>query len=410
MSDKSKISFAWHIARRYLFSRKSHNVINIISGISAAGVTVVTAALVCVLSVFNGFENLVGTLYSAFDPDLKILPVEGKNFDINTEKFKKLFQIPEIETVSEVVEDNALLRYGDKQMPATVKGVSDNFEQMTRIDSIMYDGKYQLFDGAFHRSVVGLGVAAMLGLNPNFFEPLRLYAPKREGRVNTLRPDQSVTDVLTFPAGIFSVQQVQYDDNYVITSIALARELFEMDSTTVSSIEIKLKPDKNIDKVKKQIQKITGQQFTVKNRIEQQESFFRILKIEKWIAALILVFILLIASFNIISSLSMLIIDKKEDIQTLKNLGADNSLIQRIFMFEGWLISIAGAVIGITVGTIFCLVQQHIGVIRMGEGYMVDSYPVILHFVDVVLVFFAVVVLGFLASYYPARYAGKAGK
>jgi ABC-type lipoprotein release transport system permease subunit len=360
--------------------------------------------------VFNGFENLVETLYSSFDPDLKILPIEGKNFDVDTESFKTVFRLSDIEAAVEVVEDNALLRYGDRQMPAVVKGVSDAFEAMTHIDSIMYDGKYQLFDGAFNRSVVGLGVASTLGLNPNFFEPLRFYAPKRKGRVNMLRPDQSITGVQTFPAGIFSVQQAQYDDNYVITSVALARELFGIDSTTVSGIEIKVKADKNVEKLKKQIQSIVGQRFVVKNRIEQQESFFRILKIEKWIASLILVFILLIASFNIISSLSMLIIDKTADIQTLKNLGADNALIQRIFLFEGWLISIVGALVGIGLGTVLSLVQQYFGIIRMGENYIVDAYPVIFHFVDVIWVFMAVSVLGFFAAYYPARYAGKAGK
>jgi ABC-type lipoprotein release transport system permease subunit len=352
----------------------------------------------------------VGTLYSSFDPDLKIQPVEGKFFDANTENFKKIYQLSEIEAFAEIVEDNALLRYGDRQMPATVKGVSESFEQMTRIDSIIYDGKYQVFDGAFNRSVVGLGVAATLGLNPNFFEPLRLYAPKREGRVNMLRPDLSITDVSTFPAGIFAVQQAQYDDNYVITAIALARELFEMDSTTVSGIEIKLKPNVNTENVKNKLQDVVGKQFTVKNRIEQQESFFRILKIEKWISWLILVFILLIASFNIISSLSMLIIDKKEDIQTLKNLGANNALIQKIFLFEGWLISIVGAIVGIVFGTVLCLLQQYVGIITMGEGYVVEAYPVIFHFTDVFLVFFAVITLGFFAAYYPARYAGKAGK
>lgn len=403
-------SFAFRVASRYLFSKKSHNAINIISGISSAGVAVGTMALVCVLSVFNGFESLVHSLYSAFDPDLKITLVQGKNFDVNTLEFNAIRQSPSVACFTEVVEENALLRYNERQMPATIKGVSEEFRQMTNIDSIIFDGIYQLHDGGFERSVVGYGVGLTLGLSPHFIEPLRIYAPKRTARINHLRPESSINEELTFVSGIFAVQQTQYDENYVLISIDQARRLFEYDSTTVSAIELKLNEDANLEKVKQQFRTELGDEFVVKDQFEQQADFYRILQIEKWVTFLILCFIVLIASFNIIGSLSMLIIDKKEDIITLKNLGANEKQIRHIFLYEGWFISLLGALIGIVVGTVLCLLQEHFGILKMGEGSVVDAYPVITQFSDVLLVLVAVTFLGFITAYYPARYAGKTAK
>jgi len=401
------LSFSFRIAKRYLFSKKSHNAINIISGISAAGVGVGAMALVCVLSVFNGFELLISDMFSSFDPDLKITLTQGKTFDVNSQEMNSVRKMKSVAYFTEIVEENALLRFKDKQMPATIKGVSDDFEKMTRIDSIMYDGKFILNDGAFERAVPGVGVAAILGLGAHFIDPLYIYAPKRTSKINLLRPENSFNQMGTFVSGIFSVKQLQYDDHFVIVSIKLARELFDYEKTKVSSIELKLANSVDHEVIQKQIQLMLGKEYKVKNRYEQQESFFKIMKIEKWFTYLILCFILLIASFNIIGSLSMLIIDKKGDIETLRNLGANNQLIKRIFLFEGWMISLVGAVSGIALGTFLCLLQQYFGILKLGSGYVVNAYPVQTNVMDLLLVFGTVLVMGFLAAYYPVRYIRK---
>ena len=398
------LSFSFRIARRYLFSKKSHNAINIISGISAGGVAVGTMALVCVLSVFNGFDSLISNMFSTFDPDLKITLTHGKTFDVNSVEFNQLRKDKSVAYFTEVIEENALLRFKNKQMPATVKGVGNDFEKMTRIDSIMYDGNFILYDGAFQRAVPGVGVAGILGLGAHFIDPLYIFAPKRTSKINLLRPENSFNQIGTFVSGIFSVKQSVYDDHYVLVSINVARDLFEYQKSTVSAVELKLAKGVDSDVFQAKVRKLLGKDYQIKNRYEQQESFFKIMKIEKWITYLILCFILLIASFNIIGSLSMLIIDKKADIETLRNLGADNELIKRIFLFEGWMISGVGALIGIGFGSILCLLQEYFGFLKLGTGYIVDAYPVVTNVMDMLLVFVTVLIMGFLAAYYPVRY------
>ena len=393
-----------------MFSKKSHNAINIISGISASGVAIGTMALVCVLSVFNGFESLISDMFSAFDPDLKITLSQGKTFDMNSPELGQVRKLKSVAYFTEVIEENVLLQFKDKQMPATLKGVSDDFQKMTRIDSIMYDGKFMFYDGAFQRAVPGVGVASILGLGAQFIDPLLIYAPRRSSKINLLRPENSFNKVSAFVSGVFAVQQLQYDDHYVLVSIDLARDLFEYEKTKVTAIELKLAGGADKDAVQSQIKNILGEKYQVKNRYEQQESFFKIMLIEKWITYLILCFILLIASFNIIGSLSMLIIDKKADIETLRNLGANNQLIKRIFLFEGWMISAVGALVGIGLGGILCLLQEHFGFLKLGNGYVVDAYPVVTDFMDMILVFVTVLVMGFLAAYYPVRYIQTKGK
>lgn len=405
-----QLSFALWIARRYLFSKKSHNAINIISGISATGVAIGTMALIVVLSVFNGFESLISDMFSAFDPDLKISLVQGKTFDIKTKEFDTLRKMKSVAVFTEVVEENALLRFNEKQMPATIKGVSSSFKDLTQIDSILYDGEFVLTDGVFDYAVPGIGVASTLGFGAKFIDPLYIYAPKRTSKINLLRPETSFNQSGTFVSGLFTVQQLQYDDQYVLVPIDLARKLFEYDDNTVSAIELKTAKTENIDITQKSIQKLLGSKFQVKNRYEQQESFFKIMKIEKWITFLILSFILLIASFNIIGSLSMLVIDKKADIETLKNLGANHQLIKMIFLLEGWLISLVGAVVGLVLGTGICLLQQHFGWIKLGTGYVVDAYPVVTNFTDILLVLLTVLVMGWFSAMYPARFINKAKK
>lgn len=398
------LSFSVRIARRYLFSKKSHNAINIISAISAIGVAIGTMALVVVLSVFNGFEGLISDMFSAFDPELRISLSQGKSFDLQQADVQKVKQLKEIAIFTEIVEENALLRFKDKQMPATVKGVSKNYAQLADIKKIISDGKFELYDGAFERIVTGVGVANTLGLSAHFIDPIFIYAPKRNSKINLLRPETSFNQTACFASGIFTTNQVQYDDKYVLVSLNQARQLFDYESTVVTAIELKLVSDSKIDIVKKEIETILGPNYQVKNRFEQQESFFKIMKIEKWITFLILSFILLIASFNIIGSLSMLIIDKKSDISTLESLGANKKLIRRIFLFEGWMISATGAILGIILGTAICLLQEFFGILKLGNGFVVDAYPISTNFMDIVLIFFTVLLMGFIAALYPVKY------
>ncbi|OIP82559.1 MAG: hypothetical protein AUK44_07455 [Porphyromonadaceae bacterium CG2_30_38_12] len=400
----SELSFTFSIARRYLFSKKSHNAINVISGISATGVAIGTLALVVVLSVFNGFESLVTDMFSNFDPDLRISLVQGKSFENNTAQFEQVKKLAGIAVYTEVIEENALIRFKDKQLPATIKGVSENFATLTNINSILYDGKFELYDGAFERAVVGIGVASKVGLGAHFIDPLYIYAPKRGNKINLLRPENSFNQSACFVSGIFSVQQAQYDDNYVLISLKHARELFDYKANTVTAIEIKLINQKDKETSKNQISNILGTNYKVLDSYEQQASFFNIMKIEKWITFLILCFILMIASFNIIGSLSMLIIDKKSDIQTLKSLGANNQLIKRIFLFEGWMISALGAGIGIIIGTTLSLLQEKLGILKLGTGYIVDSYPVATNMSDILYILLAVLGMGFFAALYPVKY------
>ncbi len=399
------VRFSLHVAWRYLFSRKSHNAVNVITGISSAGIAVGAMAMVCVMSVFNGIESLVSDMFSSFDPDLKITAVEGKTFSLDSAAFDQVRRLPGVEVFTEVVEENALVSFRDKHIPATVKGVDEQcFRRMTRIDSILFDGEFVLFDGGFERIVPGVGVASALGLGAHFIDPVYLYAPKRTARVNMLRPETSFNRVPTFVSGIFMVQQQPYDDSYVLVSLRRARELFEYDDRTVSAVELKLADGASVDAVKGAVRQVLGEGFAVKDRYEQQESFFKIMKMEKWITYLFLSLILLIASFNILGSLSMLIIEKQADIATLRNLGADRRLVRRIFLFEGWLISLVGAVAGMVLGTGLCLLQQHFGFLRMGNNYITEAYPVVVQPGDVLLVLATVAVMGFAAAYWPVRY------
>lgn len=403
-----------HIAWRYLFAKKSHNAINIVSGVSAAGVCVVTAALVCVLSVLNGFGGLVEKMFSAFDPDLRITAVEGKYFRTDTEAFHTLRQMPEVAVLSETIEETALISFSDKQVPALLKGVDDNFTELTLIDSILVDGSFSVCDyfdngtgipsRAFERCVLGQGLAARIGIGAHFVNGIKIYAPKRTGRVNMMRPDQSFNQSGAFISGIFAVNQTKYDDQYMLISLPLARELFEYAENEATAVEIRLAKTANRT-TQKQIQNLLGDNFNVQNRYEQQSDFFRIMEIEKLLTALLLVFILLIASFNVVGSLSMLMIDKQQDALILRNLGATDKQIRRIFLYEGWLISVLGAGVGLVIGLIICLLQQHLGLLKLGNGmnYVISAYPVQVQALDVLFVAAIVLVLGFVAAWIPTR-------
>ena len=394
-----------HIAWRYLFSKKGHNAINIVSGISAAAVMVVTAAMVCVLSVMNGFGVLVERMFSEFDPALMVVPAEGTTLRTDTAPIVSLYAREDIEAVSMQLEQTALIRYKDHQLPARVMGVDSLFEQTAHIDSIITDGFYSVWDGAFERAVLGRGLAAQIGINAHFTGALHLYAPRRTERINLMRPDLSLLHEHAFIAGTFAVNQIDYDDQLMIVSLPLAQRLFEYDEHTASALRIQPREGVKISNLQSQIAKALGPGYRVLDRYEQQADFFRILKIEKLLTVLLLVFILLIALFNSIGSLSMLIIDKREDIRILSDLGADEPTIRRIFLTEGWLISTLGTIGGLVVGVLLCLGQQHFEWLKLGSGaeYIISAYPVQVQAVDILLVALIVLTLGFVAAWYPTR-------
>lgn len=405
------MSFSFYIAKRYILSKKSHHAINIISGISVCGVAIATAALVCILSVFNGFQDMVATLFTSFDPELKITPAEGKFIAADEKELEAIKNNPNIKVYTEVLEDKALLVTGKRQKMVTIKGVDENFEQLTNIDDILYgDGTFELKMDVIDYGVLGVGVLGELGIGTDFSTPIQVYAPRKGERINMTDPRESFNCKELYSPNVgFMVQQSKYDRNYAITSISFARRLFEKQGY-VSAIELKLKDGCNIDDVKSELSAQLGSKYKVKDRYEQQEDTFKIMKIEKLISYLFLTFIVAIACFNILSSLSMLIIDKKDDVITLRNLGADDKDISRIFLFEGRMITTAGALIGIAVGLLLCYLQETYGLIKFGGSagtYIIDAYPVSVHAADIITVFITVIAVGYISVWYPVRYLSR---
>jgi len=404
------MNFPFYIARRYLFSKKSHNAINVISAISVCGVTLATLALVCTLSVFNGFQDLVTTFFTAFDPQLKITAVRGKVFDGQDKRVLQLKKMPDVEVYSESLEDNVMVQYQGRQAMAVVKGVEDNFDQLTPIDSILFGrGDLLLHDEVVDYAIPGIQLLSTLGSGIRFLDPLEIYAPRRGAKVNMANPSTAFVTGNLFSSGlVFAVNQEKYDASYILTSIDFARRLFQY-TTEVSAINLKLKAGADTDAVKKHIQDLLGDDFLVQDRYEQQADTYRIMEIEKLISYLFLTFILMIACFNVIGSLSMLIIDKRDDVVTLCNLGASDRQIVRIFLFEGRMISFFGAFAGVVLGLLLCWLQQEYGLIALGSSgsFVVDSYPVSVHASDVLLIFITVLLIGFLSVWYPVRFLSK---
>ena len=406
-----RMSFPLYIASRYLLSKKSHHAINIISGVSVCGVAIATAALVCILSVFNGFQDMVAGLFTAFDPELKVMPAEGKFMPADAKELEALRRMDGIEVYTETLEDNALLMINNRQTMVTIKGVEDNFEELTNIDDILFgDGVFDLHADVIDYGILGCNLLLQLGLPADFSSAIQVYAPRKGERINLADPRESLNqDELYSPKVGFMVKQNKYDSNYVITNIGFARRLFERQGY-VSAVELKMVDGMDLGAAKRKMQKLLGEKYVVLDRYEQQEDAFKIMKIEKLISYIFLTFILMIACFNIIGSLSMLIIDKRQDAVTLRNLGATDKQISSIFMIEGRMICLLGAVVGIALGLTLCLLQQEFGLIRFGnsEGsYIIDAYPVSVHVMDIVLVFATVVVVGFLSVWYPVRHLSK---
>jgi lipoprotein-releasing system permease protein len=400
------VKLSFYIAKRYLFAKKSRNAINVISSVSVAGVTVGTMALIIVLSVFNGLETLVHSIFNTFDPDLKITAAKGKTFIPDSARLSLLSELDGIACFSLCLEENALLRYGEKQYIATIKGVDDKYVQVSGIDSAMWDGEFILrSEKGRSFAIPGIGIANNLGLRVNFVTPLNIYVPKRTGSTDLNPEDAFVRDYI-FPSGIYQVEQ-DFDSKYVFVPIGFARELLEFESE-VTSVEIRFDNESKEYEIQKNVVTIFGNGFLVKNKYEQQEIFYKVMRSERLAIFIILTMILIIASFSIIGSLTMLIIEKERDIEILRSLGADNNLIRKIFIFEGWLISIIGAFIGILLGFIVCWIQQKFGLVRLQSNTLImNAYPVVMKITDFMIVPATVLLIGFWAAWYPVRFLTK---
>jgi lipoprotein-releasing system permease protein len=400
------VKLSLYIAKRYLFAKKSRNAINVISSISVAGVTVGTMALIIVLSVFNGLETLVRSIFNTFDPDLKITPATGKTFIPDSAKLSLLSNVNGIACYSLCLEENALLKYGDKQYVAAIKGVDENYARVTSIDSSMWDGEFILRSAQGRPyAIPGIGIANYLGMRVNFITPLNIYVPKRTGSAD-LNPEDAFERNYIFPSGIYQVEQ-EFDSKYVFIPIDFARELLEYGSE-VTSLEIKFENGARESAVQKAVTRIFDTNFIVQNKYEQQEIFYKVMRSERLAIYFILTLILIIASFSIIGSLTMLIIEKERDIEILRSLGADNTLIRKIFIFEGWLISIIGALAGIVLGFTICWIQQKYGIVRLhSESLIMDAYPVVIKIKDFIIVPVTVLLIGYWAAWYPVRYLTK---
>lgn len=396
---------AFKIAWRYLFAKKHFNAIHIITAISSIAVGVVTAAMICVLSVMNGFGVMIEHLFSQFDPDLRITSQSSKSFIISEETKTKLLDLPSVNLISESISETALAYFEEKQMPVQLMGVDSVFGQLTNIEDIITDGHYEVFDGAFDRAVLGQGLAWKLGIGAHFIHAIEVYAPKREGQVNMLRPDVNFNSERCFIAGTFAVNQQKYDENLMLVDIDLTRRLLDYDKTEVTALQVGIAEGASIRRAKREITSLLGDGYLIQDRYEQQEDFFRILRVEKFLTTLLLVFILLIATFNGIGSLSMLIIDKQQDIRTLSYLGASDDMIRKIFMLEGWMVNTLGALGGVIVGLGICLLQEYLGLLKLGNGaeYVISAYPVAVQTGDIALVCIIVLMLGAISSWIPAR-------
>ncbi len=401
---------ALYIARRYLFSKKSHNAINIISGISVCGVALATLALVCTLSVFNGFHDLISGFFTHFDPDLKVETIKGKTFEPDSTTLAAIRDLPGVEIVSLTLENNAMAKYKGQQTMVTIKGVDDDFQALTHIEEILYGNpEFKLYDAVADYGILGVQLMYILGTGFDPYDPVEVYAPRRGAKVNLSNPMASFRrEPLYLPGTVLNINDARYASSYIVTSLDYARRLFDLDAE-VSAIEVGLSPKANTTQVKQRIASIMGDGYTVKNRYEQQAATFKVVEIEKFVTYLFLCFILMVACFNIISSVSMLILDKQANADTLRSLGATDSFVARIFIYEGNLIALLGAMIGLVLGVVLCLLQQEFGLIPLGgDGqFVVDVYPVRVKFVDLILVLVSVVAVSALSVWLPIKILNK---
>ena len=394
------MSLPLKIAWRYLVAKKGHQAVNIISIVAVCGVVVATAALICVLSVFNGFRGLIMGRLAMLDPQIAITATVGKTVDDADSIISAVEALPGVERAVPVIEDQALAIYAQLQMPVRLKGVPDDYNTMNDMDSVIVDGEWKLRDQVSRYAVAGAGPAIRLMVRPDFLGMVRLYAPQRQGRVNIANPMGAFRQDSLFVSGIFQLQQNSYDADLIYVPLEMARGLFDYD-TQATQIEVKLSPGASESQVMKAIGQALGSGYQVKNRLMQQREAYRLVNIEKWMAFLLLAFILIIATFNVISTLSLLIIEKDSSIATLRALGANDSQISRIFVLQGWLITLVGAITGVTAGLILCLCQQQFGWLRLSgdpANMIISAYPVQVQGTDVLITLALVAAVGLLTS------------
>lgn len=392
------------IARRYLISKKSHNLINVVSLISVVGLSIGTMALIVVLSVFNGFEDTIKSLYGTFNPDLEIRARQAKTFHFHKFPAEKISDLPGLKGLAPVVEEDALFKYREQQFIGTIKGLPPGYKKMSRLDTMLIDGIFELQEGPSDFAVAGAGVAWYLNLNLNDIRHLlSVFVPKR-GNASSFRFETAFNNEVIHPAGIFSVQQ-EFDEKYVLVPLRFARKLLDY-TDEVTSVEIFVNTAVDVDALQEKIKGILGSDFSVKNRFQQNDALYKVMRSEKTAIFLILVFILILASFNMIGSISILIVEKQKDIAVLRSMGAGKKLTQRIFLFEGMMISLIGGISGLVLGFVILYLQQHFGLLKLGtgEGFIIDAYPVKMKAVEFVGVFLVVQFIGLLATWYPVKY------
>ena len=390
------------IAKRYLFAKKSHNVINIISAISAIGMAIGTAALIIILSVYNGFDSLVRSMMSSVEPDLMITPSSGKVFVPEGEVYDWIYDQPTVKNMCGVLQEQVFISYDGQQGIAKAKGVDSIYEEETPLRDHMYDGEFSLHRGDIPLASVGTGLAHSMGINPRFLSPIEIYFPSRTRRISMMNPLSSIEAIKVWPSSIFSISN-DIDAELMILPIGQMRELLEYDDE-VSAVEIRLTEEadgEELKRLQKEIGERLGPDFKVKDRFQQNESLYKMMKYEKAAIFMILIFVIIIIAFNIFGSLSMLIIEKRGDIETLRSLGAQDSLIRRIFVLEGWMISLTGLAAGLVLGTGFALLQQQFGFIKMPGHFIVQAYPVILSWTDIILTIVGVATIGYLIALLP---------
>ena len=395
----------WQFASRYFRAKKSTNAINIIAWVSVVAIAVGAGALIVILSVFNGFEGLVKSLYSSFYPSIKIAPVAGKTIILTPAQLQQIAATPGVAHFSQVVEEKAVLRYGDEPTIAVLKGVDSSYNDVTDVKSNIVRGRFDTGDSVAYRAVLGLELEGALGVDVvHSLAPVTVYLPRRNVSA-VVTPEDALNNGVLYPAGTFAIQQ-EFNSKYVITNIQFMRNLLELGSHEMSALEIGTRPGINENMLKEKLEQLLGTSYKVQTRYEQNQSLYAIMQTEKWAVYVILSFIMIIAAFNMIGSLYMLVIEKEKDITILKAMGARKSLIMRIFLAEGLIIAGIGTALGFTLGVAFCLLQQRFGIIKLeGTSFLVDAYPVNMHPEDFVLVFVTIMVIGIAASWYPARRA-----
>lgn len=404
------MNLALYIARRYLFSKKSHNAINVISAIAVCGVALATLALVCTLSVFNGFHDLISSFFTHFDPQLKVEAVRGKTFVQDSAMMASIQQIEGVEVVSMTLEDNAMAKYQEQQAMVTIKGVDDNFQALTGVEEILYGNpELKLYDEVADYGIPGIQLMYILGMGMQPFDPIEVYAPRTGTRVNMTNPMANFKRLpLYSPGTVLNINDARYASTYIVASLDYAQRLFDCPGE-ISAIELRLTPGASTGRVKRAVQQLVGDGFTVHDRYEQQEATFKVVKIEKFVSYLFLCFILMVACFNIISSVSMLILDKRDNVDTLRSLGATQNMAERIFIYEGNLIAFFGAITGLVLGVVLCLLQQEFGIIGLGgDGqFVVDAYPVRVKLLDILLVFVSVILVNAVSVWLPIKLLNK---